>query len=89
MCTSSQAQTTHFGLLAAGVKNANGVKLPFTSCAFAVRNGQKALFSEVQCCFAGNTVLHKGHPKTGVHGIYLQGPEKHFILYEWSDKDHC
>eukprot|EP00961_Rhodomonas_salina_P286168 3866695-Rhodomonas_salina.1 len=50
------------------------VPLPITSVAFAVKNSKKALFSEVQACFAGNTVLHKGHPKTGTHGIFM--PDK-------------
>eukprot|EP00961_Rhodomonas_salina_P118373 1593383-Rhodomonas_salina.1 len=63
MCTDNQAKTTHFGIFAATARDAHGTDLPFTSVAFAVKDRLKQLFSEVQCCFAGNTVLHKGHPK--------------------------
>eukprot|EP00961_Rhodomonas_salina_P210933 2848413-Rhodomonas_salina.1 len=98
MCLSSQASTTHFGIFAgtamgAKKKDYPQVPLPITSVAFAVKNGKKALFSEVQACFAGNTVLHKGHPKTGMHWIFMQDPKdpknQYFVPYEWSDKDHC
>ena len=88
MCSDNQSSTTHFGLFAASAVASTGEEIPFTSVAFAVKDGRKPLFSEVQCCFAGNTVLHKGHPKTGTHGIYLKD-SKYFIPYEWSDKDHC
>eukprot|EP00961_Rhodomonas_salina_P008759 118978-Rhodomonas_salina.1 len=80
MCSSSQASTMHISIFAGTVMGAKKrddpqVSLPITSVAFAVKNGKKALFSEVQVCFAGNTILHKGHPKTGTHGIFMQDPK--------------
>lgn len=88
MCTDNQAKTSHYGIFAATAKEKNGSEIPFTSVAFAVKGGRKPLFSEVQCCFAGNTVLHKGHPETGTHGIFL-AESNYFIPYEWSAKEHC
>mmetsp|Transcript_62187 Transcript_62187/g.128974 ORF Transcript_62187/g.128974 Transcript_62187/m.128974 type:complete len:292 (-) Transcript_62187:680-1555(-) len=32
-----------------------------------------SIFSEVQTCFAGNTIIHKGHPEKGQHCIILKG----------------
>ncbi len=88
MCSASQAKTTHFGIFAASANDDKGQPVLFTSVGFAVKNGRKPLFSEVQCCFAGNTVIHKGHPKYGKHGIYLKDSRR-FIPYEWSDKEQA
>eukprot|EP00961_Rhodomonas_salina_P081079 1090429-Rhodomonas_salina.1 len=83
MCTDSQASTTHFCFFAGtamGSKKKDKllVPLPITSVAFTVKNSKKALFSEVQACFAGNTILHKGHLRGLQESDVLplpQGPE--------------
>eukprot|EP00961_Rhodomonas_salina_P057435 772163-Rhodomonas_salina.1 len=71
MCSTNQAETTHYSIFAASAGDSNGKRVPFTSVAFAVKNGRKPLFLEVQCCFAGNTVIHEGHPQTGSHCMLL------------------
>ena len=86
MCSTSQTTATSFGIFAASFKDSKKVMCPFTSVAVAVKNGRKALFSEVQCCLAGNTVIHRGHPSTGTHGIYLKGSTS-FIPYEYSEPE--
>lgn len=90
MCTENQAKTMHFGISAdtSTARNANRSNWPFTSVEFTVKYGLKQLFLEVQCCFAGNTALHKGHPKHYTHCIYLKD-SIHILPYEWSDSYHC
>eukprot|EP00961_Rhodomonas_salina_P070879 952020-Rhodomonas_salina.1 len=69
---SGQASTTHFRLFAVQVKDENKRWHDLTSVAFAVRNAEVGLFSEVQASFAGNTVVRSSDPFTGRHCLLLQ-----------------
>jgi len=69
---SGQASTTHFGLFAVQVEDENKRWHDLTSVAFAVRDAEVGLFSEVQASIAGNTVIRSGDPFTGRHGLLLQ-----------------
>jgi len=82
MTGSGQAATEEFGIFAARLEDDEGNDLPITSVAYSVPNGKVGLFSEVQVCFAGNTVIHKGHPERGKHGIILKGSNT-FIPYHF------
>ena len=82
MTGSGQASTEEVGVFAAQLEDSDGHDVPLTSVAYSVPNGKVSLFSEVQACFAGNTVIHKGHPERGKHGIVLKGTNT-FIPYHF------
>jgi hypothetical protein len=82
MTGSNQATTDEFGIFACTLTDDEEINHPITSVAYSVPNAQVSLFSEIQCCFAGNTVLHRGHPETGQHGIILKGSNI-FIPYHF------
>jgi len=82
MTGDNQASTDEFGIFAARLEDEDGVNIPLTSVGYSVKNAKVGLFSEVQTCFAGNTVIHKGHPERGKHGIILKGSNI-FIPYHF------
>ena len=82
MTGDNQATTDEFGIFACTLADDEETNHPITSVAYSVPNAQVSLFSEVQCFFAGNTVLHRGHPETGQHGIILKGSNT-FIPYHF------
>ncbi len=75
-----QAATTHLGLFAAQVDDDCRHSHDMTSVAFAVDGAEVRLFSKVQACFAGNTVVHSGPSYTGRHRLILKGTNT-FIPY--------
>jgi len=79
LCGRGQTLTGYFGVFAASTLSERQVECNFESIAFVVDDAVTALFSEVQCCFQGHTIIHEGHPVTGRHGILLKSGE--FIPY--------
>ena len=82
MTGGNQATTDEFGIFACRLEDDEDQDHAITLVAYSVLNAQVSLFSEIQCCFAGNTVLHRGHPETGQHGIILKGSNT-FIPYHF------
>ena len=83
MTGGNRATTDEFGIFACTLTDDEEINHPITSVAYSVPNAQVSLFSEIQCCLVGNTVLHRGHPETGQHGIILKGSNI-FIPYHFN-----
>ena len=64
MTADNQAKTEKFGIFACRLEDEHKQNHAITSVGYSVINAKVGLFSEVQCCFAGNTVLHKGNPES-------------------------
>mmetsp|Transcript_37012 Transcript_37012/g.87108 ORF Transcript_37012/g.87108 Transcript_37012/m.87108 type:complete len:548 (+) Transcript_37012:764-2407(+) len=81
------ARTKSFGIFACRLEDSDGRTHELTSVSFQVRGAEIGLFSEVQACIAGNTIVHEGDPWTGKHGMYLK-KSRTFIPYHWDERTH-
>ena len=82
MTGDNQAATDEFGIFACRLEDEDKINHTITSVGYSVLEAKVGLFSKVQCCFAGNTVIHSGHPETGRHSIILKGSNT-FIPYHF------
>jgi len=85
MTGSGQATTRKLGIFAASLQDDSDIDHPVTSISFPVNNAEIGLFSEVQAAYAGNTIIHRGHPVTGTHGMILKGTGA-FIPYHFDEE---
>eukprot|EP00961_Rhodomonas_salina_P215515 2911237-Rhodomonas_salina.1 len=75
MASDSQAKTDEFGLFLFSLKDDKRKDHNMASVAFSVDWAQQSIYSLVQACFAGHTIILEGHP---------EGPGKHGIILTWS-----